>query len=148
MALISNKKATFNFEILETLEAGIELFGHEVKAVRAGLGNLEGSYIIVRGGEAFLLGALINPFQVNNTPDDYDERRNRKILLHKKEIKKLSEVGRGTGRTAVPLSLYKNKSKIKIEIAIVKGKKKHDKRQTISKRETNREISREMKGKR
>jgi SsrA-binding protein len=148
MSYIRNKKATFNYEIQESLEAGIELFGFEAKSIRASKGNLEGSYIIVRGGEAFLIGALISPFQVANTPDSYDERRNRKLIMHKAEIKKISEIGRGSGETVIPISFYNKGRTIKLEIAIVKGKKKHDKRRTLSKRESDREISREMKGKR
>lgn len=146
MAYIHNKKATFNYEIQEKIEAGIELFGHEVKSIRASKGNLEGSYIIVRGGEAYLIGALISPFQQNNQADGYDERRNRRLLLHRNEIKRLSELGRGSGETVVPISLYKNGSKIKIEIAIVRGKKKFDKRNTIQKRESKRHIERVIKG--
>lgn len=145
MSLISNKKATFNYEILETIETGIELLGSEVKSIRKSQGNLEGSYIIVRGGEAFLIGALISPFQQNNIPDNYEERRNRKLILHKKEIKRLSEIGQGTGKSAIPLNLYSKGTKIKLEIAIVRGKKKFDKRQTIKKRETDREIRRDFK---
>lgn len=145
MSLISNKKATFNYEIVETLEAGIELFGYEVKSLRAGKGNLEGSYIIVRGGEAYLIGALISPFQQNNIPENYEERRNRKLILHKKEIKKILEMGTGTGKSTIPLNIYTKGTKIKLEIAIVKGKKKFDKRQTIKKRETDREIRRDFK---
>ena len=176
MSYIRNKKATFNYEIKESLEAGIELFGYEAKSVRAGKGNLEGSYIIVRGGEAFLIGALISPYQQANTPESYDERRNRRLILHKKEIQKLADLGRGNGETVVPIAFYNRASNrapsnaastkpgaksaksnkrnkdsvpngiIKLEIAIVRGKKKHDKRQTISKRETSREIHREIKG--
>lgn len=145
MSLISNKKATFNYEILETWEAGVELFGYEVKSVRTSKGNLEGAYIIVRGGEAYLIGALISPFQQNNTPDTYDERRNRKLILHKDQIKKLSELGKGTGQSIVPLSFYAKGNKIKLEMAIVRGKKKFDKRRTIEKRETDRNIRREFK---
>lgn len=145
MSLIYNKKATFNYEIKDKLEAGIELLGYEVKSVRGGRGNLEGSFIIIRGAEAFLIGALISPFQQNNTPTEYDERRNRKLILHKKEIKMLSEIGRGSGETIVPLSLYAKGRKIKLEIAIVQGKKKHDKRESIKKRDTAREIRREFK---
>ena len=155
MAYIVNKKATFNYEILDRIEAGIELFGFEVKSIRAGKGNLEGSYIIVRGGEAFLVGALISPYQTGNTPDNYDERRPRRVLLHKAEIRKIVETGTGTGRTTVPLSIYAkgthvgtgktSRGKIKIEIGIARGKKKFDKRETIKKRETDRDIRREMK---
>ncbi len=148
MAYIRNKKAAFNYEIRESLEAGIELLGFEAKSVRASRGNLEGSYVIVRGGEAFLIGALISPYQQANTPDSYDERRNRRLIMHKAEIKKISEIGRGTGETIVPISLYNKGRTIKLEIAIVRGKKKHDKRQTISKRESAREISRQLKGRR
>jgi SsrA-binding protein len=144
MSYIRNKKAAFNYEIRDSLEAGIELFGYEAKSVRAGFGNLEGSYVIVRGGEAYLIGALISPYQQANTPESYDERRNRRLLLHKAEIHKLSEL-RG-GETIVPISFYNKGRRIKLEIAIAKGKKKHDKRQAISKRESNREISRELKG--
>ncbi len=146
MSLIRNKKATFNYEIKESLEAGIELLGIEAKSIRAGLGNLEGSYIIIRGAEAFLIGALISPYQQANTPDSYDERRNRRVLLHKKEIAKLSSLTKG--EAIIPISLYNKGRNIKLEIAIVRGKKKHDKRQSISKRESDREISRELKGKR
>lgn len=145
MSLISNKKATFNYEIIETIESGIELFGHEVKSIRSGKGNLEGSYIIVRGGEAYLIGALISPFQQNNIAENYEERRNRKLILHKKEIKKISEIGRGSGMSVIPLSMYSKGTKIKLEIAIAKGKKKFDKRNTIKKRETDREIRRDFK---
>jgi SsrA-binding protein len=145
MAFIYNKKATFNYEIQEKIEAGIELLGNEVKAVRLGRGNLEGSFIIVRGGEAFLIGALISPYQQKNTAPSYDERRNRTLLLHTKEIKRLSEIGRGSGETVVPLGFYAKGRKIKLEIAIVKGKKKHDKRNTIKQRESDREIRRDIK---
>lgn len=148
MSYIRNKKATFDYDIRESLEAGIELFGFEAKSVRAGKGNLEGSYVIVRGGEAFLIGALISPFQVANTPNSYDDRRNRKLILHKPEIKRLSEIGRGSGDTIVPISLYNKGRTIKLEIAIARGKKKHDKRRSIGKRESDREISRELKGRR
>lgn len=145
MSYIRNKKAAFNYELLDSMEAGIELFGHEVKAIRGGHGNLEGSYIIVRGNEAYLIGALISPYQQTNTPDSYDERRNRRLLLHKKEIQKISEIGKGTGQTIIPIALYAKGRVIKLEIAIAKGKKKIDKRNTIQKRESSREIHRELK---
>lgn len=145
MALIYNKKATFNYEIQDKIESGIELFGNEVKSIRQGKANLEGSFIIVREGEAILIGALISPYQQNNTASTYNERRNRKLLLHKKEIKKISEIGRGSGETVIPLALFESGNKIKLEIAIVKGKKKYDKRQSIKKRESDREINRDYK---
>jgi SsrA-binding protein len=143
---IENKKVFFNYEVEDTLEAGIELFGYEVKSIKAGTGSLEGSYILVRGKEAFLIGARISPYQTNNTPKEYDPLRNRKLILHKAEIEKLEVVGeKGKGLTIVPICIYNNGGKIKVEIGIAKGKKKFDKRETIKKRETDREIRRELK---
>ncbi len=144
---IKNKKAKFNYEILETFEAGIELFGHEVKAVRAGKGKLEGSHIIIRGGEAFLVGSSIAPYQPNNTPKDYDPERPRKLLLTKKELNTLLGIESSKGLTLIPISLYNKNRYIKLEIASAKGKKKADKRETIKERDTKREIDRIMKEK-
>jgi SsrA-binding protein len=140
-----NRKARFDYEILEKYECGIELLGAEVKSVRGGRMSLEGAFVIVRGGEAYLMNANITPYQVKNTPDDYDPLRNRKLLLTKKEIKELSETEKNKSLTIVPLSSYNKGRKIKIEIALVKGKKKFDKRETIKKRETDIEIRREHK---
>ncbi|MBU3668521.1 MAG: SsrA-binding protein SmpB [Candidatus Taylorbacteria bacterium] len=140
-----NRKAFFNYEILESIEAGIELLGFEAKSIKAGSASLDGSYIIVRGGEAFLVKCHIPPFQQGNTPKEYDPLRNRKLMLHKKEIKKLSDIESGKGKSIIPLALYNNKGKVKVEIAIARGKKKFDKRESIKKRETNIEIRREFK---
>ncbi len=140
-----NRKAFFNYEILEKYEAGIEFFGVEVKSVRSGRISLEGAFVIVRGGEAFLINANIPPFQPNNAPQDYDPLRNRKILLTKKEIQILADKGKNKSLTIVPISVYNKNRKIKLEIAVVKGKKKYDKRENIKKRETDREIRREYK---
>jgi SsrA-binding protein len=141
--LLENKKIHFNYEVMETFQAGIEIAGHEVKALREKMGALDGSYITVRGGEAYLINSFIPPYQVNNTDEGYDPRRNRRLLLTKKEILRLSEVEHQAGLTIVPISVYNNKRWIKIEIAIVRGKKQFDKRETIKKRETDREIRRE-----
>ena len=143
--LLSNKKAHFNYEILERFQAGIEVVGHEVKSLREKLGTLEGSYVTIRGGEAYLLNAFIPPYQVNNTDESYDPRRNRRLLLTKKEILHLSETEHHAGLTIVPISVYNNKRWIKVEIAIVRGKKQFDKRETIKKRDSEREIRREIK---
>ena len=140
-----NRKARFDYEILEKYEAGIELLGVEVKSVRGGRMSLEGSFIIVRGGEVYLINAHIPPYQPKNAPKDYDPLRNRKLLLTKKEIKELAGNEKNKSLTIVPISVYNKGRKIKVEIAIVKGKKKHDKRETIKKRETDREIRREYK---
>lgn len=140
-----NRKVYFNYEILEKYEAGIELFGPEVKSVRAGRMSLEGSFVIIRGGECFLINAQIPPYQPNNTPKDYDLLRNKKLLLTKKEIRILADSGNNKSLTIVPLSVYNKGRKIKISIALAKGKKKFDKRETIKKRETDREVRREVK---
>ncbi len=140
-----HKKARFDYEILDTIEAGIELLGFEVKAVRAGKVSLEGSHIIIRGGEAYVVGLQISPYQSGNTPEGYNPLRTKKLLLSKKEIGILAEKDSGKGLTIVPLSLYNKGTKIKLEVAIVRGKKLHDKRETIKKRDTERELRRDLK---
>jgi len=142
---INNRKAHFNYEIKKTFEAGIELLGFEVKAVKSGKGNLAGAFCVVRGGEAFLIGAHISPYQEKNTPKGYDPTHSRKLLLSKKEIKELS-VAEGTkGLTLIPISLYSKGPYIKVELAIARGKKTFDKRETIKKRDVERSIRREYK---
>ena len=143
--LLQNKKVHFDYEILEKLTAGIELLGFEVKALRNKEGSLDGAYVTVRGSEAYLIGVNIPPFQVGNTPKDYDPRRNRKILLTKKEIAQLAGTENKKGLTIIPISVYNSGRKIKIDIGIARGKKQFDKRQTQKKRETDREIQRTLK---
>jgi SsrA-binding protein len=140
-----NRKARFNYEFLDKYETGIELLGTEVKSVRAGQMSLEGAFVIVRGGEAFLINANIPPYQIKNAPKDYDPLRNRKLLLTKKELTELAGSDKNKSLTIVPISVYNKNRKIKVEIALVRGKKKFDKRETIKKRETDREIRREYK---
>ena len=142
--LLDNKKVHFNYEILERFQAGLEVVGHEVKALRKKMGGLDGSYVTIRGGEAYLINSFIPPYQVNNTDPLYEPRRNRRLLLTKKEILRLAEVEHQAGLTIVPISVYNNKRWIKVEIAIVRGKKQFDKRETIKKRDTEREIRREF----
>jgi SsrA-binding protein len=141
-----NRKARFDYEILEKYETGIELLGGEVKSVRGGGMSLEGAFAIVRGGEVYLINSNIPPYQAKNTPTNYDPLRNRKLLLTKKEIGELGSNEKNKSLTIVPISVYNKGRKIKVEIALVKGKKKHDKRETIKKRDTDREIRREYKG--
>jgi len=141
-----NRKARFNYEFLEKYETGIELLGTEVKSVRGGQMSLEGAFVIIRGGEAFLINASIPPFQPKNASKDYDPLRNRKLLLTKKEINELAGREKNRSLTIVPISVYNKKRKIKVGIALVKGKKKFDKRETLKKRDTDREIRREYKG--
>src|SRR3989338_5195380 len=140
-----NRKARFDYEILEKYEAGIELLGSEVKSVRGGKMSLEGAFVIARGGEAYLINANIPPYQPKNVPKDYDPLRNRKILLTKKQIAELASNEKNKSLTIVPISVYNKGRKIKVEIAVVKGKKKYDKRETIKKRETDRNIRRTLK---
>jgi len=140
-----NRKVYFNYEILEKYETGIELLGSEVKSVRAGKMSLEGAFVIVRGGECFLINANVPPYQPNNTAKDYDPLRNKKLLLTKKEIGILADSGNNKSLTIVPISVYNKGRKIKVSIALAKGKKKFDKRETIKKRETDREVRREYK---
>lgn len=147
MPLIQNKKAHFNYEILEKIEAGIELLGFEVKSLKNGQGSLEGSHVTVRGNEAFVVNMQIPPYQPGNTPKEYDPLRIRRLLLTKKEIERFGKEEAQKGLTIVPISVYNKGSKIKVEIAVVRGKKKFDKRETIKKRDTERELRREASSK-
>ena len=140
-----NRKARFNYEILEKYEAGIELSGSEVKSIRGGQISLESAFVIVRWDEVFLINASIPPYQPKNQAGDYDPLRNRKILLTKKEIRELAGNEKNKSLTIVPISVYNKGRKIKVEIALVKGKKKYDKRETIKKRDTDRELRRTVK---
>lgn len=148
---VVNKNVNRDFAVLESYSAGMELFGFEVKSIKSKLGSLKGSHITIRGGEAFLIGAFIPPYQVNNTRKDYDPYRNRRLLLNKKEIAELAGYEKEKGLTIVPISMYNptNHSgrKIKLDIAVAKGKKKFDKREDIKKRDTKRDVERNFKGK-
>ena len=144
-AYIRNKKATFNYEILERFEAGIVLAGYEVKAIRNGKASLVGAYVVLRDGEAYLKGATISFYQEANTPKTYNPERERKLLLSRKELSHLEKELNTAGLTIVPISLYNNRGKIKLEIALVRGKKKADKREALKKRDTKRAIDRILK---
>lgn len=144
-AYIQNRKAHFNFEILETFEAGLVLQGFEAKSIRAGKGKLEGAHVIIRGGEAFLVGTSISPYQPANTPKKYDPERTRKLLLSKKELAHIEQQTEKAGLTAVPIKLYNAGRKIKLEFALARGKKKFDKRETLKARDTKRDIDRTLK---
>jgi len=143
--LIEHKKARFDYDILEEYEAGLELFGHEVKSLRNHQGKLEGSHIIVRGGEAYVVGMVISPYQPANTPKEYDPGRSRKLLLTKKEIGLLSGAEGQKGLTIVPISVYNKGKVLKLRIAIARGRKKYDKRAVLKKRDTEREMRRTLK---
>ncbi len=143
--LIEHKRAHFDYEIMETFEAGVQLFGTEVKSLREHRGKLEGAHVTVRGGEAFLLNAEIPAFQPGNTAKSYEPSRNRRLLLTKKELGELAKAEDAKGLTIVPLSMYNKGRVIKLKFAIARGKKKADKRETIKKREAIRDIAREVK---
>jgi SsrA-binding protein len=143
--LAKNKKAYFDYEILETYEAGIVLQGHEVKSVKLGHISLKGAYVSIKGNEAYLVNAHISPYQPANMAKDYDPTRSRKLLLNRAEINTLIGKSKSEGLTALPLSVYTKKGKIKIEIGIGRGKKKHEKREKVKKRDTEKEIGRKLK---
>ena len=139
-----NRKALHDFDIEETYEAGIALSGPEVKSVRAGRANLKESYARVRDGEIFLIGAHISPY-ANATNIPQHPTRDRKLLLHKKEIARLTGKSQEDGKTLIPLRLYSKDGNIKLEIAVANRKKHYDKRREIAKKTAEREMQRAMK---
>lgn len=143
--LAENRRARFDYEILDTYEAGIELLGFEVKTIKTGRGNLTGSFAVVKNNEVFLLNANIPPYQPKNAPKDYQPDRTRRLLLKKTEIKELLGKTSQSGLTLVPLKIYLKRGMIKILLGLARHKKKGDKRETIKKRETQRDIDRAVK---
>ena len=144
MIITTNKRAYFDYEILETYEAGIELKGFEVKAIKTGRINLAGAYAIIRDNQAWLINADIPAYQPKNAPVDYDSKRTRRLLLKKSEIKNLIGGVAEKGLTLTPLKVYTKNRKIKIEIGLGKSRKKKDKRELLKKRDIEREISRKL----
>jgi len=145
--LAFNRKALYDYEILEKYEAGLVLTGHEVKSAKKGHLSLQGAYVVIRGAEAWLLNANIASFQPQNAPSDYDALRTRKLLLHKHEIQSLIGKTQARGLTLTPLRVYTKKAKIKLEFGLARGKRKTDKREKIIKLEAKREIERTIRGK-
>ncbi|MFH0856570.1 MAG: SsrA-binding protein SmpB [bacterium] len=146
--MIVNKRAKFDYEILETYEGGLVLKGFEVKAIRAGKMSLKGSYAVMKVSgakrEIYLINAHISPYQQANTPTDYDPTQARKILLHRKEINSLIGKVKQKSLTLVPICVYNKRNKIKIEFGLAKGKGQIDKREDIKKREAEREIRKHL----
>ncbi|HEU4752039.1 MAG TPA: SsrA-binding protein SmpB [Armatimonadota bacterium] len=140
--LAENRRARFDYEILETYEAGLELSGPEVKSVRAGRLVLAGSHALVRGGEAWLLNAQIPAYQPKNAGNDYEPDRTRRLLLHRAEIAALTGKLAEKGLALVPLKAYSSHGLVKIELGLARSRKAQDKREAIKKRETEREIRR------
>jgi SsrA-binding protein len=139
-----NRKAFHDFDIEETYEAGISLTGPEVKSVRAGRANLKESYTRIRDGEAFLIGAHISPYQ-NATSIPQYPTRDRKLLLHRKEIARLTSKSQEDGKTLIPLRLYPRNGNIKLELAVASRKKQYDKRREIARKTAEREMERAVK---
>ena len=144
MKPVRNKSARAEYRILETYEAGIALLGHEVKSIRIGKVSMKGSFVKVINGEAYLHNMHIQPYSFAST-DEYEPTRQRKLLLKKKEILKLEQYDQKKGVALVPLSIYESKNKFKLEIGVGKGKKEHEKRADIRKRDQEREMRRDFK---
>ena len=140
----SNRKAFHDYFVLERFEAGIELFGTEVKSIRAGQVNLKDSYCTVRDGELFVRGMHISPYEKGNI-FNRDPMRVRRLLMHKREIRKLGESAAQDGVALIPLSLYFKDSRVKVSVGICKGKKLYDKRDSDAEREAKREMDRARK---
>jgi len=152
MLLIKNKKATFNYEVLEKYTAGISLLGFEVKSLKQKHGSFEGSFVTVAKDkfkmnkeELFLKNFYIPPYQEKNTPDSYDSYRNRKLLLKRSEIKEIVKKMQSARLTLIPLSFHLVNNLIKLEFALAKGKKKYDKRQSIKERDLKKNLARDLK---
>lgn len=139
---IFNKRATFDYELQDHYEAGINLLGAEVKAVRAGRVDLTGSHVRIIGSEAYLVGASVFPYEYAR-PEQYDERRTRKLLLHKSQILNFRHKMDGANLTIVPISLYTAGSLIKLEIALGKGKKEYQKKESKKRKDLKRELERQ-----
>lgn len=149
MILSQNKKAYADYEVMEKLEAGIELSGPEVKSVRAGQSNLKGSYVEVKNGEAWAKNIHISPYkQAANQQKEYEPARKRKLLFHKKEILQLETNLNEKGISAIPLDFHLSRNRIKLTIGVCRGKKKYDRRNELKKKAQNLEIRRTLKNNR
>ena len=142
--IVENRRARHDFHILERVEAGIALTGTEVKSLRDGGGNLRESYAVLRGGEAFLVGANIAPYKQGNIAN-HDPVRDRKLLLHRREIAKLGSQVAERGMTLVPLSLYFSDGRVKLELGLARGKERADRRQALADRDAKRQIDRALR---
>lgn len=141
----TNKRAKFDYELLEKYEAGLSLRGHEVKSAKSGHISLKGSFVTVKGAELFLTNATITPYKFAGDLKNYDPTRPRKLLLKKSEINSLIGKIKAEGLTLVPIRVYTKKRLLKLEFAVGKGKKRFDKRETIKKRESGRKAQRALK---
>lgn len=140
-----NRQARYLYEILETYEAGLVLQGTEVKSVRAGKANLKDGYALIRNGEAWLLNVHISPHATTSEYFNHDPRRTRKLLLHRQELRKLIGKVEQKGLTLVPLKLYLKRGLVKVTIGLARGKKIHDKREDLKRKEAKRDVERALK---
>lgn len=141
----NNRQARYLYEILETYEAGIQLVGTEVKSIRAGKVNLQDGYALMREGEAWLINVHISPYSSSGDYFNHEPRRTRKLLLHRQELRKLIGKVEQQGLTLVPLKMYLKRGWVKVSIGLCKGKKIHDKREDIKRRQDQRDMQRAMK---
>ena len=142
--LVSNRKAFHLYEILDSYEAGMVLLGSEVKALKAHQGNLQDAYVLVSDGQVILKNSSIAPYSYTGS-FGHEERRDRKLLLHKREIEKLNKAAQDTGLTLIPLSIYLKNGLIKVKVGVARGKKQYDKRASIRERDEKRKIAETMK---
>lgn len=140
-----NPKAFYSYSIEDTLEAGLVLSGGEVKSIRAGQVSLNGAYVSIHNGQAYLKNAFIARYKSTRTDDGYNENADRKLLLHKKQISELAHRLDEKGTAIVPLEIYTSKKRLKLKIAVAKGKKQYDKRESIKKKETKRSLDRAVR---
>jgi SsrA-binding protein len=143
-AIVRNRRARYDYDVLDSLEAGIALFGPEVKSLRAGKANVGDAYAVVRGGEAFLRNFHISPYEQAGR-ENADPLRERRLLLHRREIARLESRLGEAGTTLVPLSLYWKEGRCKVELGLVRGRRRHDKREAIRQREQDREVRRALR---
>ena len=140
-----NKKAKRDYEVVESLEAGVVLTGSEVKSLRAGQGNLLGSRVVMRGGEVWMTGFSVPKYRFDGREDEHDPDRVKKLLVKQIEMRRLKVKAKGGGLTMIPLSMYNKRGLIKVEIGLVRGKKKYEKRELLKKRKQKRDLSRRFK---
>ncbi len=140
-----NRKAYFNYEILETFEAGIELKGFEVKAIKSGKASLVGAFALIRGEEAWITNMSVSPYQPKNTPPEYDPNRTRRLLLNKKEIGYIAGKMKSDRLTLVPIKLYNKGGRVKVLLGLARGKRQYEKRAKIQKREVKQSLRRTLK---
>ena len=144
-SVATNRKALHDYFILDRFEAGIALRGSEVKSIRAGQANLRDSYVRIKDGELWLVDAHISPYD-QASRENHDPRRDRKLLMHRKEINRLDAKVQAKGLTIVPLRMYFSNNRLKVEIALAQGKRQYDKREAIAQRESDRQVRRALQG--